>query len=633
MTLFQIAFKNVARDRHNYLAYFLSSSFTVLIFFLFAAAVFHPDLSVIQSGSTLSLALFAGNAVIYIFAFLFVGYSAVSFMKARGKQLGIYTIMGMSAKQMRRMLFAENLLVGCLSIVTGIAGGLLFLGLFLKAVRNILTEGSFRMYFPAGAMGLSMLLFLLLFLVIGAAAPHFISGSRVIKLLKSDRSYAKELNVSPVRLLFTVLSGTAVLIFCNPKLADALGSLWIALMLAAILLFSYLLITQGGALLFYFRKKTAGHWKGIRLLSDAETSSSMRENGQVMALNCILMTVGFLAVILLGSMKNNVRSEVEAILPFPYLYLDYERNTRSGQDLSTIDRVLLRDGTGEKIEYTLLYHPFTDAYIRQSDYNQFAYEKITPLAEHEVLMLPGNLKYADSEIKPRQQTKDMYQGLGLTLQKAGQAGQLVNITGAYSQVCVVNDRTWERLRDRYFGVEELDLVRVTGVADADWISHLDRAKLLEEAMKKDDDNYDYSYAFAAFGNYYQVEVLVKSLMVFVGVSVSVLFLIAAASIVYFRLYTTLEREQEKYRSICRLGFSVTELRSVVRRQLGAVLLWPFAAAMLLMYGGVLFFSTQSQAVHFPQVALYSGIFLAVYGIFSCIVIRVYTGRIEREALK
>ena len=44
MTFWQFAFKNVTRNARAYFAYFVSSAFSIAIFFSFAVYLFHPKL-------------------------------------------------------------------------------------------------------------------------------------------------------------------------------------------------------------------------------------------------------------------------------------------------------------------------------------------------------------------------------------------------------------------------------------------------------------------------------------------------------------------------------------------------------------------------------------------------------------
>ena len=186
MTLMQIAYKNIKRSQRTYLAYLLSSTVTILLFYLFSAAAMHP------------------NFIIYGFSFLFIGYSSWAFLMSRGKQLGTYIILGMSPKQMKKMLFWENVLIGLVAIALGLIGGILFSGLFFKLVSNLFGMGDFQLYVPIVPVLLTTVLFFGLFLIIGWLTPRFVSHQKILYFLKSDRSYAQRIQLS---LLKIILSG------------------------------------------------------------------------------------------------------------------------------------------------------------------------------------------------------------------------------------------------------------------------------------------------------------------------------------------------------------------------------------------------------------------------------------------
>ena len=69
---------------------------------------------------------------------------------------------------------------------------------------------------------------------------------------------------------------------------------------------------------------------------------------------------------------------------------------------------------------------------------------------------------------------------------------------------------------------------------------------LEKVLAHDDINYDYTYAFATLGNYYNTESLMRKLCTFVGFSVSLIFPVAFVSLIYFIL---LWKEKKKYESM------------------------------------------------------------------------------------
>ena len=79
MTFRQFAFNQVMRNKRLYMAYFLSSLFTVMVFFTFAIFAFHPAF---RDGAVHRYVLFGmsvAGGIIYVFSFFFVLYSMSSF--------------------------------------------------------------------------------------------------------------------------------------------------------------------------------------------------------------------------------------------------------------------------------------------------------------------------------------------------------------------------------------------------------------------------------------------------------------------------------------------------------------------------------------------------------------------------
>lgn len=624
MTLLQIAFKNISRDKHTYFSYFMSSAVTILLFYLFTAAAMHPNLNEIQDASTLALALGTGNFIIYTFAFLFIGYSSWAFLGSRGKQLGIYTILGMSPKQMKRMLFGENMLIGMSALVTGVVSGILFSGLFFKLIRNLFTTVSFEMYFPIAPVMITVILFLGMFLVISFITPYFISHKKVLWFLKSDKSYAEDMKLSVKNIFGAILLLAMTIVLMIPQIGNRLGDFWTPLVFVCVAGFIFLATPQVGAIYSGIRKCSKSHLEGINLFADSETSTTLRENRHMMSLNAILLTTSFLAICALGSMQSNVVEDVENITPFAYTYIERPGNIRMQEDVSYLDKELLTDDSIQKAKYSILREEFTYGFLRESDFNTILTlkgQETVDLNESDMLILPGNASASLEELTVRPEVEELLKKASISVKHVKPEKQTVSTTGNFQEVYVLDDENWEKLNRQHS--DALYIESYTVYEDSDWLNHLDKAEKMEEALAQDDVNYDYTYAFTTLGRYYETEAMMRKLCTFVGFSVSLIFLVASVSLIYFRLYTSLEREKKKYDSMYKLGFSKKEMYRTLERKVRWLLWIPFMMAIVMMWAGILYIDSQSVVSSVGMSVRYSIVFILSYCVFYQFVIRIY----------
>ncbi|WP_353053525.1 ABC transporter permease, partial [Bacillus thuringiensis] len=160
MTFWQFAFKNVTRNSRAYFAYFVSSSFSIAVFFSFAVYLFHPKLQNFDMTSEISGLMIFSEVVIVFFSFFFLLYSIGTFLKVRKKQFGVLTILGISRKQLHRLVFMENMLIGILSIFFGMQFGVVFSQFFLLVTAKLTHVPGIYLYGPTNAFILTTIVFL-----------------------------------------------------------------------------------------------------------------------------------------------------------------------------------------------------------------------------------------------------------------------------------------------------------------------------------------------------------------------------------------------------------------------------------------------------------------------------------------
>ncbi|MUT44615.1 ABC transporter permease, partial [Acinetobacter baumannii] len=81
------------------------------------------------------------------------------------------------------------------------------------------------------------------------------------------------------------------------------------------------------------------------------------------------------------------------------------------------------------------------------------------------------------------------------------------------------------------------------------------------------------------GTYYDT-VQLPSLSLFIGLFIAIVFFVAAASFLYFRLFTDLDEDRERYRSLAKIGLSEREMAQSVTIQLAILFFFPFVIAVM-----------------------------------------------------
>ncbi|OLO17826.1 ABC transporter permease, partial [Bacillus licheniformis] len=117
-------------------------------------------------------------------------------------------------------------------------------------------------------------------------------------------------------------------------------------------------------------------------------------------------------------------------------------------------------------------------------------------------------------------------------------------------------------------------------------------------------------------------------ILFVGLFIGIVFFVSAGSFLYFRLYTDLDDDKQKFKSIAKMGLTDRELHKVLNRQIGILFFAPIAVA--LVHGAVALtaLSHAFQYNLFKESAMVLGVFFAIQVIYYFIVRFYYTKQIK-----
>lgn len=597
MTLFEFAWKNISRDKRNYIYYFINCVFSVFVFFLFSVLSFHPALEVIDANSSMGLTLAAGEAVSVAFSICFISYSMGCFLKNRSRQLGLITILGASKKQINQLVFMENMLVGFLSIVVGILFGLVFSKFFLDIANRMIGVSEFVFYFPIQAILLTVVIMGFVFFGIAYFTPKFIQKKEIVKLLKAEVKDDKQQKLVPALVFFLILA--PILLWALTGKSDFARSMQESfflpfLLIIAAVLGTYLLLSFGMRLWLGVQRKSRSN---VRLLCIRDQRAKLKTNAQSMTISTLLYAAAFFAVIVLFSMSTNVKSETEKILPYAMTYNTWTEDANATYDLAVIEDEL-RDLPGYKTADVHLWYPNAESrspIMSQSDYNQimdFLEREPVFVSDTGVYLVTGN---ADEVLKAvPSSTEDFLQSNHLSLSVEGHSDKVITLTGFTNGICVVSDTVFSSLQPRL--TEKI----ITAFLYDNWENNSESPDAiftaLEATLQKGNANVVSAY------RYYRSSQIQNNLTLYIGGMLSFVFLLAVASFIYSRLYSELDTECRKFKGIVKIGLSRKELSMVLSRFIFLILCEPFGLALVYLWIGV-FLTQQFTLVSTIPVAL------------------------------
>ena len=190
----KFALNNLVKNKRFIVPYVLSTIFTIMSFYILSSLAFGDNLNKLPNGiEATKQVLSLGIIVIAIFSTIFLFYTYSFLVKRRVKEFGLYAVLGMTKKQIAKILVLETIFIAITTIVVGIGLGILFDKLMLLVLLKLFSATvTFGFSITPIAVVFSVLLFggvyflLLLYTVIK------IARLRIVALLKDENKGEKE---------------------------------------------------------------------------------------------------------------------------------------------------------------------------------------------------------------------------------------------------------------------------------------------------------------------------------------------------------------------------------------------------------------------------------------------------------
>ncbi|CAM4163873.1 ABC transporter permease [Bacillus manliponensis] len=600
MNFWQFALKNVTRNSRSYFAYFVSSAFSIATFFSFAVYLFHPKLQFQEESYSITSIMIFSEIILVFFAFFFLLYSIGTFLHVRKKQFGVLMVLGISKKQLKRLVFLENMLIGILSIFFGLQIGLVFSQFFLLVTAKITNTSGLYLYWPTEAIVLTTSIFLGLFIIVSMFTPSLIRTRKAVQLLKSGRSRNKERKPSIFISLFGVsclISG--YLLAANGTFFFAKGvEIWITYVFIGmftvpvlVTIGTYIFFSQISFLLIRILKmRRKFYMKRVNMLWISDLASRIRTNINMLFIVAMLSTVAFTMITFIYGFGKFTKLTVMSDKPFPFTYISYDQNPLVDNHIAWLNNRLTEDGFSYEQITVDLYEaniqeteetPYMrDIYIiSEDDYNKLATAlqlKNISVQGNEAYILPGKGMWGDLPLYKPNEAITLVQNATSLQVKAFKSHNVIP-SGIASNLFVLSNDFVAMLSP------EMEHMKMYNFQVTDWEKTHRIAKEFSKKMYADREAYPLEERlfmfFEAGGTFYDTKQDAASTFL-IGTFLGVVFFIGAGSVLYFRMYTDLTNEQEKYITVTKIGLTEKEMHRSATIQLAILFFVPYIMASI-----------------------------------------------------
>jgi len=132
---------------------------------------------------------------------------------------------------------------------------------------------------------------------------------------------------------------------------------------------------------------------------------------------------------------------------------------------------------------------------------------------------------------------------------------------------------------------------------------------------------------------YQVEKQGKNLSLYLGFLLCLVFLLSAASLIYFKLYTELDRECKRFAGIVKMGLSKRDLSNILLKEVSLMLMLPFILAFIYMWFGIFLLNQTINTPITEHAMQLSLVFIIVQVVLLTIVTGIYRKAVFKEVFK
>lgn len=663
---FRLALTNIKKHARSYVPYIITCVITIAMFYIIKSLAFNLDknLSSISAATSMSL----GSIVVAIFAIIFLFYTNSFLLKKRKKEFGLYNILGMEKKHMSALIATESLIISVISLVLGLIIGIALDKLIFMIVIKLLDGQS-----PLGftiipeAILHTVVLFCIIFAAILLNSVRIVYTTKTIDLLHGSNTGEKEPKTKWLLAILGVLclggGYTISIISKNP--VSAIGLLFIAIVLVVI--GTYFIFVAGIiALLKLLRKNKGFYYKTSHFISISGMIYRMKQNAVGLANICVLSTMVLVMVSTTSSLVIGMQDTINTISPYDYSIsvVDGKTNQQVKDDIKNTaadnNLKITKFVDYQYLEFNadLNYNNITASdysvesenlvgliIVTQQDYNMLTNSNVD-LSDDQVMMFyPNSFPYSDLtifdqkyKVKESRKISDFIPGKNLIGYSIYDSyGIVVKDNSQLQQISKYYNSFYKNSETNEYNEHNCCFYECNFNVDADLKKQLEFNEII-----KNSELYQGSYYHDSISSTFKSEILqafrdTYSSLFFLGIFLSILFIMATILIIYYKQISESYDDKERYEIMQNVGMSHTEVKRTIRSQVLTVFFLPLIVAGVHVAFAFPIMSRVLSLLGLINVTLYITctvicflVFALMYGIIFAITSRLYYKTVNKK---
>ena len=676
----KLSFRNAKRQAKDYCIYFITVIISVALMFSFNSIATSNDISELSSYmASFSKAISGISILIVLVMAWLINYCMRFMLEKRSKEFGTYQILGIEKKSISNIFTLENIMIGGIAFIIGIALGTFIYQILTSIIMNLFNQPyQIEISFNIKAVGMTAIYFFGIFALVLLNCRRKIKKTKVYDLLyaskKNENNMIKNAKGNVILFTLSIALLVGAILINNNEFANASNmigrNIFIAIIMLIVGIYLFYISISSFIVKRYLNNKSRKYKKDNMFLYRNLTSkiNTMSLSLGTIALMFTIILIGGNVALLMNNMINN---EIEMGYPYEIMistadgdfskYKEYiEKNTKV-KDMYEY-RLYNIKGIGlstafEKTPFKGAVDKEIDSVLSLTTYNKLreilGYEKVD-LQDDEIMI--NCLKTAKGGLekytKENDKTKIVGKDVKIKEIRSENIAQ-VGFNGSYYAIIVPDslipliEKEDKRLRDK----NDNNSTIVTEQEDgADKIYYLDFAynfvatteNMTDEKFYKELSNYIIKQEREIAGEVngeeqnYNIEISLANvqtkgermsqtksfytIMSFLAFYVALIFVMATATLLAIQQLSDSEKYKYRYELLRKLGVDELQINRTIFKQL----LFYFAIPMVLpviisipviLGVGQIFTVAVTMEEIFKNICIMLGMFILVYGIY------------------